>query len=240
MISFRRVLYGVGGRFRKRRFDRFLTLAAVRAGDRILDVGGWPDTWDGSGLEHQVTILNPIVPDPAPGPFTWVHGDARDMSVFADKAFDIGFSNSVIEHVGTLADQHRMALELRRVCRRYWVQTPNLHFPIEPHFVFPAFQYLPTATRRWIALRWPLSWPKVLGLDPLYEESHVRLLTGRELAVLFDDAEIMRERFCGLTKSLVAHTLGRPGAGDADARDQQSRSERDSGSAQVRDIVDVH
>ena len=70
-------------------------------------------------------------------------GDAVDMPGISDGAFDVVFSNSVIEHVETYENQRRMAAEIRRVGRRYFVQTPNRHFPLEPHFLVPGFQLLP-------------------------------------------------------------------------------------------------
>ena len=57
--------------------------------------------------------------------------------------------------------------------------------------------------------KWPLSHAKALGLDGQEEALWLRLLTAREMSHLFDGAELIRERFCGLTKSLVAHTLTR-------------------------------
>ncbi|HWS70973.1 MAG TPA: class I SAM-dependent methyltransferase, partial [Thermoanaerobaculia bacterium] len=64
-------------------------------------------------------------------------------------------SNSVLEHV---ADMPAMAREIRRVGRRWYVQTPNRWFPVEPHFLVPFFQFLPIATRAWLLTRFDLGW----------------------------------------------------------------------------------
>lgn len=197
-------LHSVSRRFRARRFEEFLRLLRVSPGDSILDVGGSPEIWWGSGLENGVTILNIDVPAHRPVPFRWVQGDARRMDMFGEGEFDVVFSNSVIEHVGELADQRQMADEVRRVGDRYWVQTPNKHFPIEAHFVFPFCQYLPPRLRLQVARIWPLSFARKLGLDPAYGAEHIWLLAFHDMQSLFPDADIWRERVGFLTKSLVA------------------------------------
>ena len=73
----------------------------------------------------------------------WISRDATNLHEFGDASFDIAFSNSVIEHLSTFENQARMAAEVRRVARAYWVQTPNFWFPIEPHFLVPAWHWLP-------------------------------------------------------------------------------------------------
>jgi hypothetical protein len=72
-------------------------------------------------------------------------GDGRQLP-FRDAAFDVVFSNSVIEHVGDAASQERFAREVARVGRSYWVQTPNRWFPVEQHLLTPLVHWLP---RRW-------------------------------------------------------------------------------------------
>src|SRR5262245_49750240 len=89
---------------------------------RILDVGGTDVFWKIMDLadrdDLQFTVLN-IFPTKNPDErFCWIVGDARDLSQFGDGAFDLVFSNSVIEHVGGAADQLRMANEIRRVGQR--------------------------------------------------------------------------------------------------------------------------
>ena len=123
----------------------------------------------------------------------FVAADARNLP-FADSSFDLAYSNSLIEHIPA-SDQRRFADELRRVAARYWVQTPNRWFPLEPHALLPGVQFLPPATRRWA---WRLSQRRIP-----YEES-LRLLSRSELAALFDDAVILEERIGPLVKSLIA------------------------------------
>lgn len=52
---------------------------------------------------------------------------------FADKTFDIGWSNAVIEHVGGKDRQLLFLKELLRTCRTVYFTTPNVYFPVELH-----------------------------------------------------------------------------------------------------------
>ncbi|MBC8844888.1 class I SAM-dependent methyltransferase, partial [Escherichia coli] len=72
---------------------------------------------------------------------------ATDLSEIDDQQFDIVFSNSVIEHLYTWENQEKMAKEVLRVGKYHFIQTPNYWFPIEPHWVFPFFQFLPKSIR---------------------------------------------------------------------------------------------
>jgi hypothetical protein len=83
---------------------------------------------------------------------------------------------------------------VRRVAGRYFVQTPNRGFPIEPHSLLPLVHLLPPGLGRRL-------WRFGVSTDP-YESA--RLLGARELRRLFPDARIVRERFGPMTKSLVA------------------------------------
>src|SRR5438105_2665776 len=98
----------------------------------VLDVGGREFNWGLMPFAPRVTILNVADQGQRSGRFQWVLADARQLP-FPDNAFEIVYSNSVIEHLGNLDDQRRFAAECRRVGRSYFVQTPNRHFPVEPH-----------------------------------------------------------------------------------------------------------
>jgi SAM-dependent methyltransferase len=186
--------------WRERRYRLFLELCDVRPDERILDVGAGA----GSALER-FNDQNPIVAfdlEPLEGEWmagtnvTVQRGDATRMP-YADGEFPLIFSNSTIEHVpGHL--QQAFADEVRRVGQRYFVQTPNKWFPIEPHYQFPLFQFFPERLRRALNSRFTLGWQKK------GEWEDIKLLSARDLRRLFPDAEIHRERLFGLTKSLVA------------------------------------
>jgi hypothetical protein len=178
-----------------------------RPGQRLLDVGGQQRTWRDDPIPCHVSVLNLAAPD-GPGYCDWVQGDALCMP-FADQSFDVVFSNSVIEHVGQRTQQRRFAEEIQRVGKRYWVQAPNRNFPLEPHFLFPGFQFLPTALRVIIARYWPFSWDKHFGVSRIAIEDSarsIRLPTAAELAELFRGGCIQREVVFGLTKSVTIAT----------------------------------
>lgn len=143
----------------------------------ILDVGGTVSFSENAGFRGNISILN-LEPTSSwdHAGYHYVQGDARDLSRYHDFEFDVVFSNSVIEHVGDPEDQEAMAREIRRVGRNYFVQVPNRNFPIEPHFLFPCFQFMPLPMRLLIAKHWPLGWYRP-GSDPaLYNARTLRLL----------------------------------------------------------------
>lgn len=195
-------------RLRRRRFALFeAMLREAPRVPRVLDVGGTVRFWETMGYgdvkELDLTILN-LKPARHPK-WRTVVGDARDLSRFQDGEFDLVLSNSVIEHVGTLRDQEQTADEIRRVGGGYFVQTPNRYFPVEPHFLFPFFQFLPRAWRIALVRRFALGWvPRLPGPEDAarYVDS-IRLLTAAELQRLFPEAELHRERVLGWTKSFV-------------------------------------
>lgn len=181
---------------------------------RILDVGGTESFWrnltavgQGLGADTTIDLLNvgEVAASTTQGVIAH-SGDARHMPQFADQSFDVVFSNSVIEHVGELPDQRRMADEVRRVGRRYFVQTPCRTFPIEPHFLFPYFQFLPLEVQLFLVRHRRMGWfPRTPDPQAALEVLRsVRLLTQDELRAVFPGATLLHERFFGLTKSLVA------------------------------------
>jgi SAM-dependent methyltransferase len=62
---------------------------------------------------------------------------------FADKSFDVCWSNAVLEHVGNSDKQLEFLKEVLRVSRRAFVTTPNLRFPVEVHTRTPLLHLLP-------------------------------------------------------------------------------------------------
>jgi SAM-dependent methyltransferase len=186
--------------WRERRYNLFLEACHVRPDERILDVGA-----GGGWALERFNRTNPIIAlDLHPREGEWLsasnvsvaQGDATQLP-YGDGAFPVAFSNSVIEHIPREL-QPAFASEIRRVAERYFVQTPNRYFPIEPHYQFPLFQFLPRRTQRALNQRFSLGW-RTRG-----EWEEVNLLTARDMRRLFPDAEIRRERLFGLTKSLIA------------------------------------
>jgi hypothetical protein len=84
---------------------------------------------------------------------TSVQADGRELP-FADRQFDLGFSNAVVEHVpGGRDEQRRFLAELCRVADRVFVTTPNRFFPVDPHSLLPFVHWLPDGDLRRRALR---------------------------------------------------------------------------------------
>lgn len=213
-------LYPVLARhFRTGRMRLFCERFAITAETRVLDVGGTADNWLLAPVRPQVTILNTAPTSPAlPEGMSYVAGDACRLD-YPDGAFDVVYSNSVIEHLGTWENQQRMATEVRRVGRGYFVQTPDRAFPVEPHYLTPFVHYLPVSLRRHV-LRRGTVWGWMEKPSPARVErrlASIRLLSAREFHSLFPDASFHVERFAGLSKSLLAFRTTRSEAQPARA-----------------------
>jgi hypothetical protein len=178
---------------------------------KILDIGGTVDFWKNLKLENslkiEVTLLN-LQKEEVPSPiFRSLVGDAMNLEQFNDREFDIIFSNSTIEHLGDYENQKKAASEITRVGKGYYIQTPNLNFPIEPHFLFPLFQFFPLKLKLYFLLRFNLGWiPRQNSEEEaLALLNSIRLLNKCDLRKLFPDANILQEKVFFLTKSFVAY-----------------------------------
>lgn len=181
----------------------------------VLDIGGRADYWLNVGLKGvaRVILLNTSaeefqgtgnasdLPDHL---FEMRIGNGCDLKEYPDGSFDLVHSNSVIEHVGGWENMAAMARESRRVGRTGWMQTPAAEFPIEPHFHLPFVHWLGKGAQA-----------EALKLSPIaaYRQcsnearrnvvDSIRLLTGREIGVLFPGAEVYTETLV-VPKSYVA------------------------------------
>jgi len=205
----------LANRLRNRRFQLFEAFAArLPRPLSILDVGGTNAFWEqrgwGGRSDVRIVIANLEAEPRRFDNIEPIVGDATNLAQFADRSFDIVFSNSVIEHLFSFANQWKMASEIQRVGKAYWIQTPNFWFPIEPHFHVPAWQWLPLKLRVALIRRWRCGWrgPCPDPAKALELVSELRLMRRRELKALFPEGTLVPEKFCGLVKSwTVVHGL---------------------------------
>jgi Methyltransferase domain len=199
--------------FQSRRMRLFEKTFEISPTTRILDVGGSPSIWEFLTVRPHLTILNfPSAIERGADSVDCVAGDGL-LLPFKENAFDIVFSNSVIEHVGNRTDQEKFAEEIARVGRCYWVQTPNREFPIELHLMLPFIHYLPKAWQQPIVERFTV-WQLLVRPSEEEREFYIdhflhqlELLSKSDLQSLFPGATILSERLLGFVKSNIAVRL---------------------------------
>ncbi len=192
--------------FRKKRMEQFVRIFNVNNNTRILDIGGTPLNWLFISKKPRISMLNVDIPPnfrQLPENLSYVKGNGLNLPY--KNNFDIAYSNSVIEHLYTFENQKKFAQEISRISRNIYVQTPNRHFFVEPHLITPFIHYLPKRLQRHLLRNFTI-WGIITG--PPREEinrflKEVRLLTYSELRILFPDCNIIKERFCFLTKSFI-------------------------------------
>lgn len=196
--------------FRNRRFSMFMGLIKeLPTPVRIIDIGGTEEFWTSRGMadnsDFDIVAINLEATETAAQNIKVVAGDATSLE-FGDNSFDVAFSNSVIEHLFTYENQRAMAREILRVAPRHWVQTPSYWCPMEPHFHFIGWHWLPRSARISLLRKRRFGWR---GPEPDKEKAaklvdEVRIMTKLELQKCFPGSSIFTERYAMLPKSYVA------------------------------------
>jgi hypothetical protein len=200
----------VTSQLRRRRWERFLREFPQIAEMHVLDIGGEAQFWRRrKPRPAHVTMVN-VVAEEAEEP--WIRsvvGDGCALPAGLGE-FDLVFSNSVIEHVGGHWRRERFAEQISAAAPRYWVQTPNRYFPVEPHFLFPFFQHLPRPVQASIAAHWPVgNFGRVRDREVAFGYAlEIELLSRAEIRRYFPGAELLAEKVAGLTKSWIAVRRG--------------------------------
>ncbi len=201
-------------------------VACGRRGLVLTDLGGTRSFWEMNlpklrrrDLLSRIDVFNLNAADESGSeiegvPVRVYQGDVTALADISDQTYDVAFSNSVIEHVGNLAMQKRFATELRRIARRFVLQTPARSFPLEPHFYVPFFAQMPLGIRAAMHRRWKLGWlpPEPDPLQARIDCDSIRLLSRRELTLLFPEGLLIAERLAGLVKSFIVSGAGHDGA----------------------------
>jgi SAM-dependent methyltransferase len=199
-----RLVDAVSLRSRQRKLELFLDELRPTPGTTVLDVGAdelgfgegdgcgtlnffeelypWPERITALGLHDGAGFRAryPAIP--------YVQGDACALP-FEDGAFDVVFSNAVLEHVGGRERQRRLVSEALRVGRRVFLTTPNRAFPVEVHTRLPLVHWLPARVSH-----------ALYDLAGKEFAKEIDLLSSRSLASLFPG----RVRIVNLGLTLVA------------------------------------
>jgi SAM-dependent methyltransferase len=196
---------------RARKWAQFLALMTPGPADRIVDVGvntieysesdnylerryAYPANITAVGVETDFTAFKERYPA-----VTVITSDGTRLP-FSDDAFDIGYSNAVIEHVGGRTQQLAFLRELYRVGKRGYLTTPNRLFPIEVHTRIPLLHLLlPKSAFDRVATALGKGWAA---------GDYMRLLSRSELSALATEAgleqyEIIPNHFLGFTMTFT-------------------------------------
>lgn len=200
-----KIYHRISRAFRKRRRQQFLSIFPPEKFRSMVDIDGLVEHWTDD--PRDITVLN-LTPQTATGCKVMV-GDARNAGL-ADSSFDLAYSNSVIEHVGEWPDQVALAAELRRIGKAVYCQTPNRWFPVEVHYLTLFLHWYPGLLRNYWIARFFTGWGWLVSPDHTRVQQYydsVRLLSFSQVKKLFPDCDIQKEKFLGMTKSLIAVRL---------------------------------
>lgn len=128
-------------------------------------------------------------------------GDACNLP-WEDKHFDIVYSNAVIEHLGNFERQEKMATEIMRIGKSWFVTTPNRWYPFEFHMRLPFVTWLPR--NGYIRFGQVISYNHMkrkymagIGRDD------IRLMTAKDLKHCFPTSRIIKQRVTFMAETLI-------------------------------------
>lgn len=200
---------------RKRKLELFYELLSPTTQHKILDVGAEanPDGCRGSQLvesypwkenlsainisENHISTIKKYYPQ-----VKTVVGDACELP-WQDKYFDAVYCNAVIEHVGSFEKQKKMASEIMRVGKRWFVTTPNRWYPFEFHLRLPLVTWLPGSA--YLKIGRIISYNHVqkkymFGI----KNDGLRLMSSFEMKACFPGSRIIKQKITFMAETLIA------------------------------------
>ena len=187
---------------------------------RIIDLGGSAAMWKRWGVTEadgvQVVLANNHRRDTThrqealPGRFmdTW-SVDVLELPPETLAGYDLVFSNSMLEHLPTPDAQARLAAAIMASGKPYFIQVPNKHCIVDPHFPHPLAAFFAVWPRRlqvWAHAHHALGSSGRAG-SLAAARAHIDAyhpLNRRRLAALFPNGRVVTEWNLGLPMSLVA------------------------------------
>jgi hypothetical protein len=206
------VIHRMTGHFRKKRGMHLKSLYPNIHELKICDLGGSRHFWDKSALDiprSNITIYNVSEDETAN-----IKGRQNDSIQFFlydglhipvdNNHYDLLICNSVLEHV-PVDMRKQLCLEMRRVSKQFFCQTPAYSFLVDPHFILPAIHWIPKSKFGlclvYLSPWYILSRPKREIVYSYYYETN--LLTEKEVKLLFPGCTISYEKFMGFVKSFL-------------------------------------
>lgn len=123
--------------------------------------------------------------------FTYVKGDAADLSQFGDKEFDLAVSIGMLEHITESSMFESVVSNIRRVGKQYIVIVPYKYAWIEPHYGFPFFAIIPYSIKLKLIKLLNLSNHRdAVKKDPEYVDKNFKWLSNSEYRAFFPESHV--------------------------------------------------
>lgn len=204
---------------RKKKIKLFYELTNPQPDSLILDVGAEINPDGNRGLQlidsyenkHNISCINLSEDHIQKIKDIYTQIDAKVANAcdlpYPDKYFDIVYCNAVIEHVGDFEQQRKMASEIMRVGKSWFVTTPNRWYPFEFHLRLPFITWLPFHGYRKVGGFFGYNHVKMKYVFGKVD-TNLWLLGSKELAKLFDKSTIIKSRITFMPETLIAFGRG--------------------------------